>query len=72
MKLLKKLQNSAIYMITNQPWVAVENFPLLTLERAHEVSQYIVDVLKRKGGHIDGYYLYPHAHPGYVKKKSSY
>jgi len=67
--LLRTIPNSAIYMITNQPGVAVSDFPLLTIERAHEVCRYIVDMIRSRGGHIDGYFLCPHANPDYVRKK---
>ena len=72
LKLLKTIPNVAIYVITNQPGVAVKDFPLFTLERAHEVCQHIINVIRKMGGHIDGYFLCPHAHPDYVIKRSKY
>ena len=69
LRLLKSIPNSAIYMITNQAGVAITDFSLLTMERAHEVCKYVVDIIKGNGGHIDGYFLCPHATPEYVKKK---
>jgi histidinol-phosphate phosphatase family protein len=69
LRLLKSIPNSAIYMITNQAGVAISDFPLLTIERAHEVCKNVVDIIKGNGGHIDGYFLCPHATPEYVKKK---
>ncbi len=69
LKLLKKnFPGAAIYMITNQPGVAISDFPLLTLDRAHQVSQYLVEMLNKEGGRIDGYFLCPHANPEYVEK----
>ncbi|MFC1869185.1 hypothetical protein ACFL0H_13795 [Thermodesulfobacteriota bacterium] len=57
LRLLKSIPNPAIYMITNQAGVAITDFPLLTMERAHEVCKYVVDIIKGNGGHIDGYFL---------------
>jgi histidinol-phosphate phosphatase family protein len=68
LKLLKTIPDSAVYMITNQPGVAISDFPLLTVERAHEVCKYIVDRIKGMGAHIDGYFLCPHANRDYVKR----
>jgi histidinol-phosphate phosphatase family protein len=67
--LLRTIPNSAIYMITNQPGVAISDYPLLTLERAHEVCTYIIDKINSMGARIDGYFLCPHATPDYVRKK---
>lgn len=69
LKRLRSIPNSTIYMITNQPGVAISDFPLLTLERAHEVCTYVVEKIKSMGAHIDGYFLCPHANPEYVEKK---
>ena len=57
LKLLRIIPNVAIYVITNQPGVAIKNFPLLTLDRAHEVNQYILTQIKKIGGQIDGHFL---------------
>jgi histidinol-phosphate phosphatase family protein len=70
LKLLRTIHNSTIYMITNQPGVAISDYQLLTLERAHEVCAYVVDKINSMGAHIDGYFLCPHATPEYVKKKA--
>ncbi|MCK5553200.1 MAG: HAD hydrolase-like protein [Deltaproteobacteria bacterium] len=67
--LLMTIPDSAIYMITNQPGVAIIDYPLLTFERTHQVCTHVVDELKSMGGRIDGYFLCPHATPGYVKTK---
>jgi len=72
LKLLNKLSNVAIYLVTNQPGVAIKDFPLLTFARAHEVCRYVVDLLKKKGGHLDGYFLCAHASPAYAKRRSNY
>lgn len=72
LKLLKSIPNTLIYMITNQPGVAIRDFPLLTLEKAHEVSQYIVEIIKKEGKLIDGYFICPHATHAYVTKRSDY
>jgi len=69
LKVLNGIPDSAIYMITNQPGVAINNYRLLTPERAHEVCRHIVSMIKNMGAHIDGYFLCPHASPDYVKKK---
>ena len=69
---LKKLRNipgSSIYMITNQPGVAIRDYPLLTVEKAHEVCRYVVNKIREMGAVIDGYFLCPHATPEYVSKK---
>ncbi|MCW3975599.1 MAG: HAD-IIIA family hydrolase [Candidatus Bathyarchaeota archaeon] len=72
LKSLKSIPNTLIYMITNQPGVAINDFPLLTLEKAHEVSQHIVEIIKNEGGLIDGYFICPHATHAYVTKRSNY
>lgn len=69
LKLLRTIPNSAIYMITNQPGIAITDYPVLTLERAHEVCAYVVGQIKGLGADIDGYFLCPHATPAYVEKK---
>jgi len=69
LRLLKTVQNVAIFMITNQPGVAILDFPLLTLERAHEVCKYVVEKINSMGGHLDGYFLCPHVGEGYVAKR---
>ncbi len=72
LRLLKTISNLSMYIITNQPGVAIKNFPLLTLDRAHEVNQYILAQIAKMGGQIDGYFLCPHANFEYVKKRTKY
>jgi histidinol-phosphate phosphatase family protein len=67
--LLMTIPGSAIYMITNQPGVAISDYPLLTLDTANEVCTHIVDELRSMEARIDGYFLCPHATPDYVKTK---
>ena len=69
LRLLKTILKAAIFMITNQPGVAVLDFPLLTLERAHEVCKYVMEQINSRGGHIDGYFLCPHVSEDYVAKR---
>lgn len=72
LRLLRTLPNVAIYIITNQPGVAIREFPLLTLDRAREVNRHILTEIAKMGGQIDGYFLCPHANLQYVKKKANY
>ena len=72
LKLLNKNLNPNIYMITNQPGVAVKNFPLLTLEKAHKVSLYVMKLLKKKGVFLKGYDVCGKAHPSYTRKRSEF
>ncbi|WP_455368926.1 HAD-IIIA family hydrolase [[Eubacterium] cellulosolvens] len=72
LKLLRTLPKISIYVITNQPGVAIKDFPLLTLDRAHEVNRYILTQIADIGGQIDGYFLCPHANSEYAKKKTHY
>lgn len=71
-KVLNTIPDSVVYMITNQAGVAISDFPLLTLERAHEVCRYILEMIKDMGGHIDGYFLCPHANRAYVEEHGQY
>ncbi len=68
LQLLKSIPDAAIYMITNQPGVAVLDFALLTPERAHEVCKYVMKQINKHGGHIDGYFLCTHVSRDYVAK----
>jgi histidinol-phosphate phosphatase family protein len=72
LKYLDSFENASVYMITNQPGVAIKDFPLLTLDRANEVCRYVINELEGLGGRIKGYFFCPHAHPDYVKKRSKY
>lgn len=68
LKLLRKIPNSKIYIITNQPGVVIKEFPLLTEKRVREVCQYILKQLGKKGVSLDGYEFCGKASPSYVKK----
>jgi len=68
-KQLRKIPNVKLYMITNQPGVATKTFPLLTLQRAHEVCRYVLKKLESKKAGLDGYFLCPHASPSYTRKR---
>lgn len=70
LKKLNDINNSAIYMITNQAGVAIADYPLLTIERAHEVCRHVLARLQELGGEINGYFLCPHATPDYAKRKT--
>lgn len=69
LKKMRKIPDSSIYMITNQPGVAIMDYPLLTVERAHEVCGYVVNKIREMGAVIDGHFLCPHADPEYARKK---
>lgn len=69
LKLLSKLKNTEIYMFTNQPGVAIKEFKLLTLKRAHEVCKYVLNKFKP---YIKDYFICAHASPAYTKKRSEY
>ena len=66
---LRKIPSVKLYMITNQPGVATKTFPLLTLQRAHEVCRYVLKKLENKRAKLDGYFLCPHASPSYTRKR---
>ena len=68
LKRFNALPSSAIYMITNQPGVAVRDYPHLTEARAHEVCSHVIEAIRSCGVIMDGYFLCPHANPAYVKK----
>ena len=70
LKILNDISNSAIYMITNQVGVSIADYPLLTIDRAHEVCRYVIERLRNLGGEINGYFICPHATPAYVEKKA--
>ena len=69
LKILRKIPEAKIYMITNQPGVAIKNFPLLTKRRSEEVCKYILDRLEEKGVKLNGYEVCGKASPTYVKKR---
>ncbi|MBW6486916.1 MAG: HAD-IIIA family hydrolase [Syntrophobacterales bacterium] len=68
LKRLNALSSSAIHMITNQPGVAILDYPLLTEDRAHEVCSHVIETLRKCGVKISGYFLCPHANPVYVER----
>jgi len=67
---IKKFNNAGmdVYMITNQPGIAVKDFKLLTYERANEVCSKVIRILNRKGARIKGFFVCGHASPAEVKK----
>ncbi|MGK0209027.1 MAG: histidinol phosphatase-like enzyme [Patescibacteria group bacterium] len=54
-KELRKIDLVKIFMVTNQPGVAITNFPLLTRKKALEVCEYFLEILKSKGAAVDGF-----------------
>jgi len=68
-KLMNAIPYSSIYMITNQPGVAINDYPLLTVDRAREVCRYVFDIIKSKGAVINDFFLCPHADFEYIKTK---
>jgi D-glycero-D-manno-heptose 1,7-bisphosphate phosphatase len=76
-KELNKIPNTKIYIITNQPAVAVKELKLLTKKRAYEVCKYIFNKINKQGAHLDGYFIctgaskeYAKSHPEYTLDKS--
>lgn len=67
-----KLPAAKLFMITNQPGIAITDFPLLTQKRDHEVNKYVLKQLARKGAKIKGYIFSPYASPIYVKNHPQY
>jgi len=72
LKKLRKIPRVKIYLITNQTGVAIKDFKLLTLEKAHEVCRYVMDRLENRGVKLDGYELCGKANKAYVRKRSQY
>ena len=73
LKLLKKsIPEAKIYLISNQPGIAIKDFPLLTRERTHEVFRYVLKKLFSFGIKIDGYEFCGKAPPKYVKFRSEF
>jgi len=68
----KELPKAHIYLVSNQPGVAIRDFPLLTKKKANTVFKEIERRLKKKGIKIKGFFLCPHASKEYVKKHSEY
>ena len=72
LKVLSKLKDTHVYMIKNQPGVAVKEFPKLTKKRANDVAKYIVKKINGKDNLLEGYFLCPHANSAYVNKRKEY
>ena len=72
MKLLNKIPNARVHIVTNQTGVAIKDFPLLTKQRASEVVRYIINLLEKKGIKVDGYEFCPYATEDYAKRESQY
>ena len=68
----KQLPNAPIYVITNQPGIAIKNLKLLTFKRATEVCNEVVRRLKKKGAMTKGCLICPHAIPKYIKTHPEY
>ncbi len=66
-KLMRNIPNSKVYIISNQPAVAVKELPLLTMKRAIEVSKFVMGQLEKKGARIDDHEVCEHAPKSYVK-----
>jgi histidinol-phosphate phosphatase family protein len=71
-ELLNKLPNSKIYITTNQPGVAVKQFPLLTQDKAEQVCKFTMLKLKEKGAKIQGCEVCGHASRAYQKKRKEF
>jgi len=68
-KLRKNFPKAKIYFITNQPGVAIKEFPLRTEKKAKEVCEFILKKFKNKGFKFNGYEICMRASPEYVKRK---
>ena len=66
-KLLSKLSNTKIYIMTNQSGVPVKDFPLLTRKRADEVCKETIRLLEKRGVRIDGFVVSAHVTKEYVE-----
>jgi len=71
-KLNKKFPNAKIYIITNQPGIAIKDFKLLTQKRSNEVCEYIIKKLSKQNAIIDGYIVCGKASLAYTKKRNEY
>ena len=71
-KEIRKIEDVKIYMITNQPGVAVKEFKLLTVKKANDVCKYIMSKLKREGAGLNGYFVCTHASKEYAKSHLEY
>lgn len=72
LKLLNKIPNSRVYIVTNQPGVAVKDFPLLTLKKAHQVNRYVMSLIRKRGVKLNGYEVCGKAHPKYTRRRSEF
>lgn len=72
-KKLNKLSQTEIFIITNQSGVALAEpqFAELNEERMHEVNKYIIDILKKQGAKINGYFACPFVDFKYVNNVKS-
>lgn len=67
-----QLPEAKIYITTNQPGIAIKEFPLLTKTREKEVNQYIIKQIEKRGARIDGFIFCGFAHPEYPKLHPQY
>jgi len=67
-ELRKNIPYAKIYIITNQPGVAVKDFPLLTKKRVDEVCKYILNKINKNKVGIDGYRFCGKADLNYAKR----
>ena len=72
LKLLRKIPNSKMYIVTNQPGIAIKEFPLLNKKRAVGVLKYILNLIKKKGIYLDGYEICGHASQAYTKRRKEF
>lgn len=71
-KLINRIPDSHFFIVTNQSGVALtnEDFEQLTEERLEEVNRYIVDMIAKEGGLVDGVYSCPYVDSAYVEKSA--
>ena len=72
LSLLNRTPGVQVYMVTNQPGVAIKEFSCLTEKRAHEVCQTMLLQLQEKGAFIKDYALCPHPTSEYVKSHTRF
>lgn len=68
----KEIPGAVVYMITNQPGVAIKDFPQLTLKRDHEVNRYVLKKINEKKDLIKDYIFCPYASKDYPKTHLQY
>lgn len=71
-KELNSRKDTAVYLITNQPGVAVKDFPHLTEDRAKEVSVEVMEMLSKKGAYIDNFRVCGHAPKKYRERRTEF